>query len=656
MQNEAISFLKTIYSNCETGLINFRFLPDGKNEFLSVNEMVKTPQIISKYNGVDVYFGVALRRSNDGTKQGISLIPAVWLEHDNFNSNTKEKINSFHQPSIEIQSSRPEKIHLYWLLKEPADHKEISLIEDINRRLASYFNGDSNACDASRILRLPGTLNHKYSPPLPCKIISIHPERQYNRQDFEILPKIDTSKSTDQKQNQSSCDVSTPPRGVKVCYWKALKEGVEEKNPGRHVWALRISKHLQKDLGFSPDIAKSNLIQWNQKNRPPLSEKELNVDRTIADGKKYDWGCNDPVLKNLCTPECKYYKSKDQGTEKDRGLPKDLFQIIDEPQTEETPLIENLLYPGDKGFVVSTYKLGKTLFLMQMTLCLSMAVPFLGLNIPEAKRVLYLRFELKDSRFRKRLNMMLPALGGKDKVQIKPFFHLIRGFDIKNEKDFFWLINLIYKLEPDVLFLDPLYKLSLGMNLRDSESTNPIIRKFEILRDRFPALHISIAHHPRKQSGVVKDDFWDSSYGPMQLFADMDFEIKLTRKGNQKDTFVFSHISNDVPIEDFTFTRNPNSLIYELETKGDIQNRWLQDCDKIFNQVKNGMNEKGNLKTWMQINLKYSQRDAKDCLDFLLNEKKLIWVGTSKRGHLEGPEPKEEDSNNIENHEGELFS
>ncbi len=244
---------------------------------------------------------------------------------------------------------------------------------------------------------------------------------------------------------------------------------------------------------------------------------------------------------------------------------------------------------------------------------------------------------------------MLPALGGKDKVKITPFFHLIRGFDIKNEKDFLWLLDLIYKFEPEVLFLDPLYKLSLGMNLRDSESTNPIIRKFEILRDKFSALHISIAHHPRKQTGGFKDDSWDSAYGPMQLFADMDFEIKLTRKGNQKDTFVFSHISNDVPIEDFTFTRNPNSLIYELETTEDIRGRWNQDTDRVIEQVRTGgdsFKKKGNITTWIMKTLKYSQRDAKDLLIFLLDKKKLAWVGSKTKGNFEIPPIQEEADNN----------
>jgi len=322
----------------------------------------------------------------------------------------------------------------------------------------------------------------------------------------------------------------------------------------------------------------------------------------------------------------------------DRGLPKDLFQIIDEPETQEIPLVENLLFPGDKGFIVSMYKMGKTLFLIQMALCLSMAVPFLGLHVPKARRVLYLRFELKDTRFRKRLAVMLPALGGRERVQITPYFHMTRGFDIKSEKDFSWLLGLIYKFEPDVLLLDPFYKLSMSSNLKEPESAQPIIRRFDNLMGRFPDLHVSIAHHLRKQTGGVKDDSWDSAYGPMQLFADMDYEIRISRKAHFKDTFIFSHISNDLPIDDFTFTRNSLSLLYELETTEDIRNRWAKDANQAVSQVRSGLNTKGNLKTWIELNLKYSQRDTKDFLDYLLDEKRLLWMGNKTRGKFAVPD------------------
>ena len=300
----------------------------------------------------------------------------------------------------------------------------------------------------------------------------------------------------------TAVDITRPPHDAKVCYWKALNEGVEERNPGRHMWGLRIAKYLRQDLGFPPDVARSCFLQWNQKNRPPLNLPEKEVDRFINDGLRYDFGCNDEVLKSKCHQECRYYK-KSIAEIKDRGWGRNLIEILDEPEEESTPLIEGMLYEGDKGYITSTYKLGKTLFLMHMSLCLATAIPFLGFKIPKARKVLYIRFELKEARFKKRLALMLPALGGRKKVEKKPVFHLTRNFDITRERDFEWLVQMIYKHEPEVLFLDPFYKLTF-LDLKESASAIPIIQKFDILADKFPSLNVCTAHHLRKQSGGRK--------------------------------------------------------------------------------------------------------------------------------------------------------
>jgi hypothetical protein len=58
------------------------------------------------------------------------------------------------------------------------------------RRLANFYGGDLKATDASRILRLPGSINHKYVNRPVVIIKSFHPEREYNLSDFDFLPEI----------------------------------------------------------------------------------------------------------------------------------------------------------------------------------------------------------------------------------------------------------------------------------------------------------------------------------------------------------------------------------------------------------------------------------------------------------------------------------
>ena len=564
MENESVKFLKAIYSNCETGLINFRFLPNERNEFLSVNEMFKTPRLISKYNGANIYYAVALRKSNDGTKQGISLNPAVWLEHDNFNSDIKAKINSFLQPSIEVQSSRPEKAHLYWLLKEPASYKENSLIEDINKRLANYFSGDSNACDASRILRLPGTLNHKYTPPLPCKIISLRPECQYNLQDFEILPKIETtSKSTDQKQGQSNYDVGTPPRGVKVCFWKALNEGVEAANPGRHVWALRISKYLQRDQGLSPDIARAALIQWNLKNKPPLSEKEFNLNRTIADGVKYDWGCNDAVLKTLCSPQCHLYK-KDQSILE--LCSEDVIEFIDRKIENPQPLIEGGILPQRGQLIIGgSSKRGKSVLADNLALDLVTATPFLGqFAIPKKRRGSIFQAEISEVSMQDRLQKMVRAM------PIKPepgFLEVInkKGLNLNRTKDFDLIRGKIENHQSEFVMIDPMYRFHSGDENKSSEMKN-FFSQTDQLTEKC-GVAVILVHHFGKPTEFEREGA-QMLRGSSTIFDYGDSYLSLKRQSRNKPkeyiTIAFELRNAEDP-DSLYLWRNPETLWYEVQ-------------------------------------------------------------------------------------------
>jgi hypothetical protein len=118
----------------------------------------------------------------------------------------------------------------------------------------------------------------------------------------------------------------------------------------------------------------------------------------------------------------------------------------------------------------------------------------------------------------------------------------------------------------------------------------------------------------------------------------MDYQIRLSRK-NQKDTFKFSHISNDVPVDDFTFVRNPHTLLYERESTESRIDRMLTNADQIIFQVQKGFNKKGALETFLQSKFDYTRQDAKACLEHLVQTGKLVWSGTKTRGWFEVPGP-----------------
>jgi hypothetical protein len=73
-------------------------------------------------------------------------------------------------------------VHCYWLLTDPFiiasdDHR--AAIAYIQRAWVRFVGGDPGAADLARPLRLPGTLNYKYTPPRLADIIICDLDRTY---------------------------------------------------------------------------------------------------------------------------------------------------------------------------------------------------------------------------------------------------------------------------------------------------------------------------------------------------------------------------------------------------------------------------------------------------------------------------------------------
>ena len=149
--------------------------------FRSVTELVKWA--ISLREDWDVFFGVGLRRclaTNDMRqcphrqvgKDHVSRLPAAWGDFDlkDHERGAGDDIASLlrgsdNAPRIMVQSGRG--IHGYWPIPLTAD---LEGVERLNRGIRDTLGGD-NAVDAARILRVAGTLNHKYGAPLAVRLL-----------------------------------------------------------------------------------------------------------------------------------------------------------------------------------------------------------------------------------------------------------------------------------------------------------------------------------------------------------------------------------------------------------------------------------------------------------------------------------------------------
>jgi hypothetical protein len=136
--------------------------------------------------GKDVYYGILLRTAERGTSSDcVPTTHVLWSDVDakHFDGGKAAALFSLGRanltPSILVDSGNG--FHAYWLLKERVPFVEAS---GVMRGLAKAIGGDS-VHDASRVLRLPGTHNHKTDPPNPVRLLYFEPTRRYRFSDFD---------------------------------------------------------------------------------------------------------------------------------------------------------------------------------------------------------------------------------------------------------------------------------------------------------------------------------------------------------------------------------------------------------------------------------------------------------------------------------------
>ena len=276
MNNPNTAFFKSLYRFCEDNFVELRALPSRRREFVPVDSLLGIKEFCKPEND-NYYFGVALRLDTGGTKKDITQIPALHVDCD-FKDTPRdilfEKIKQFpFKPSIIVKSGGG--AHLYFVLNEPLEQSDIERVEDANRRIAVALGGDLNACDASRILRIPGTANIKYDPRRPCEV-TVDDSYTYSIESFfEILPEVEKPEAKQVERDD---------------WLQEAMGGASEGN--RNATAAKIAGYWINKL--PPKDVLAILHTWNGNNTPPLSNTDIET-----------------VVKSVCRYEPEKKKSTD---------------------------------------------------------------------------------------------------------------------------------------------------------------------------------------------------------------------------------------------------------------------------------------------------------------------------------------------------------
>ena len=194
--SEPIEFLRTLFAGCQCQYpVEFRPIPP-ETQSLFTRRPANVRQLSAQCarRKINLYFGIATREGG-GTKSHCREIPALWTDIDFKHQperEAKERLIRFSlQPSAIVESGAG--LHAYWFLRNPVNAQvEGVRVEALLRGLSDQLGGDRGACDFSRVMRLPGTLNFKYTPPRECRVRELYVERRY---DFVELERLFPSRS-----------------------------------------------------------------------------------------------------------------------------------------------------------------------------------------------------------------------------------------------------------------------------------------------------------------------------------------------------------------------------------------------------------------------------------------------------------------------------
>lgn len=180
----------------------------------------------------EVYVGVLPRNRRGGGRGDLCTSAAtVWADLDS-RAATERALAFEPGPSLVLGSGGPGHAHAYWSLDRQLP---IAQIEALNSGLARRLGADEASTDAPRILRLAGTLAHKYDPAGVIRRIRSNVDPMHASQQLihgrpkcpgsvrvlsacrvpvvELLPLVDTDTgSTEPLDSDPGSETSTQPR------------------------------------------------------------------------------------------------------------------------------------------------------------------------------------------------------------------------------------------------------------------------------------------------------------------------------------------------------------------------------------------------------------------------------------------------------------
>ncbi len=285
----ASQVLQCIQRHCG-GYLELRALPSRARQFARVGDFESLRAFVARYRDTDnLYFAVTSRKdASSGRTENCQRLGALFADLDfgkSSESALRARLATFGlPPSILIHSGGG--LHAYWLLDTPCDVTENAAeIKAFLRRLAVATGGDVVVGEVARVLRIPGTLNHKFTPPVPVIVERFEPARRYELSALvECLPELPAPiaprSSIEVPRNWRPLSFTAERLERGRAYLRAMGPAVMGNGGDQHTY--RAACWLVNDLDLSDADAFELLREFNATCSPPWTDAELVAKLTHA--------------------------------------------------------------------------------------------------------------------------------------------------------------------------------------------------------------------------------------------------------------------------------------------------------------------------------------------------------------------------------------
>lgn len=211
-------------------------------------------------------------------------------------------------------------------------------------------------------------------------------------------------------------------------------------------------------------------------------------------------------------------------------------------------IFTDFLDAGDKLSIIGSSKTRKTFFLIQLALSLAAGRDLMSLQVPRARKILYVQFEIREHHFHRRARNMARALGiTADGIVDNMMVINARGAGIAGAAGVKRIAEVAKTCEPEVVIFDPLYKLANGVE-NAAEDTKVILNAFDGLAEQTGAAIIFVHHDAKGAPG--ERDIRDRGAGSNVLSRDYDACIAMTPHATEDSTVVIDTLLRNYPPRD----------------------------------------------------------------------------------------------------------